>query len=118
MLTTAQVTTWVEAYVGAWRSYRRDEIEALFAEQAESHEWPHRASWIGRDAIVAGWEERRQGQQQEWRFDWSILAINGDTAAIEATAAYEQLGTFANLWTLTLDDDGRCLVLRLWINWA
>ena len=29
---------------------------------------------------------------------------------------YEKLGTFDNLWVVTLDDDGRCVFFRMWNN--
>ncbi|WP_055612928.1 hypothetical protein [Streptomyces phaeochromogenes] len=47
---------------------------------------------------------------------WSILTVNGDTAAIEGTGRYEELGAFANLWAVTLDKSGKCTVFRMWNN--
>ncbi|WP_370063006.1 hypothetical protein [Streptacidiphilus sp. MAP5-3] len=44
------------------------------------------------------------------------VPINGDTAAIEGTGRYKELGTFANLWTVTFDRNGRCTVFRMWNN--
>ena len=93
MLTEGQVTRWVEGYVRAWQSAKTADIEALFSEDAESHEWPYKTDWIGRDEIVQGWKDREAWQQGGWSFDWEILLINGDTAAIKGTGVYAELGS-------------------------
>jgi hypothetical protein len=118
MPTSAAVDAWVQAYVHAWTTYDPTDIAALFTPDGESHEWPYETHWIGRDAIVAGWLDRRDWQAGGWRFEWSILTINGDTAAIEGIGTYAELGRFANLWTVTFDDaDGTaCRTLRMWNN--
>lgn len=116
MLTQAQVSAWVEAYVKAWRSGAAKDIKALFAPKAEYHEWPYVTDWVGRDAIVEGWLSREEWQQGGWEFEWSILTITGDTAAIGGTGVYKELGTFSNLWTVTFDDRGKCTMFRMWNN--
>jgi hypothetical protein len=107
---------WVDRYVHAWKTSDSGDIESLFTEDAEYHEWPYETSWIGREAIVRGWLERKDWQEGGWDFEWSVLAVNGDTAAIGGTGVYRKLGTFANLWTVTFADDGRCRVFRMWNN--
>jgi hypothetical protein len=108
------VDRWVTAYVTAWTSYADADIEALFTPDAESHEWPYVTAWVGRDEIVAGWHGRADWQAGGWHFeDWTVLAINGDTAVIAGNGVYSQLGTFANLWTIRFADDGRATELRM-----
>lgn len=111
-----QVSAWVDGYVRAWRSTSPADIAALFAADGESHEWPYETHWIGRDAIVRGWQSRTAWQEGGWAFDWQLLAINGDTFAINGTGTYRELGVFANLWVVTLDRAGRCAVMRMWNN--
>jgi hypothetical protein len=110
------VTRWVESYVKAWRSGLEKDIEGLFASAAEYHEWPYATDWVGRDAIVEGWLSRQDWQQGGWEFEWSVLMINGDTAAIGGTGTYRELGVFANLWTVTFDSRGKCVMFRMWNN--
>ena len=110
------VTRWVESYVKAWRSGLEKDIEGLFASAAEYHEWPYVTDWVGRDAIVEGWLSRQDWQQGGWEFEWSVLMINGDTAAIGGTGTYRELGVFANLWTVTFDSRGKCVMFRMWNN--
>ncbi|WP_405064472.1 nuclear transport factor 2 family protein [Kribbella sp. NBC_01505] len=116
MISEQQVTKWVESYVAAWRSGADKDIAALFTANAEYHELPYATDWIGRPAIVEGWMAREDWQQGGWEFEWALLAINGDTAAIEGTGTYTELGTFANLWTVTLDGRGKCSMFRMWNN--
>ena len=107
---------WVRDYVSAWTSYERNSIEALFSADAEYHEWPYETAWIGRAAISRGWEERKEWQAGGWSFDWSVVALSGDTAAVRGTGVYEELGRFSNIWTVTFAADGRCRVFRMWNN--
>ncbi|MHA6764155.1 nuclear transport factor 2 family protein [Streptacidiphilus sp. PAMC 29251] len=111
-----QVQQWVEGYVAAWTSGDPADIEAIFAKDAESYEWPYQTAWVGRDAIVAGWQERAAWQEGGWAFDWTLLAINGDTFAISGTGVYTELGRFDNLWVVTLGGDGQALSFRMWNN--
>lgn len=116
LLTETQVTGWVEAYVRAWSSGLAKDIKPLFAPRAEYHEWPYETHWIGRDEIVAGWQSREDWQSGGWDFEWSVLMITGDTAAISGIGSYRELGRFANLWTVTFSPPGRCTVFRMWNN--
>ncbi|MCE7010412.1 nuclear transport factor 2 family protein [Kibdelosporangium philippinense] len=113
---TTEVEAWVDAYVHAWRTASPKDIKALFAPAAEYHEWPYVTDWIGRAEIVEGWLSRQKWQEGGWEFEWSILMINGDTAAIKGTGVYKELGTFLNLWTVTFDKRGKCLMFRMWNN--
>ncbi|MBW0088438.1 nuclear transport factor 2 family protein [Pseudonocardia sp. KRD-184] len=115
-LSERRVAEWVERYVHAWRTADPDDIAALFSPDAEYHEWPYETSLIGRDAVVDGWLSRQPWQEGGWSFDWSLLMITGDTAAIKGTGRYTELGTFDNLWTVTFTEDGRCRMFRMWNN--
>ena len=115
-VTEQQVRDWVAGYVTAWTSGDPKDIEALFAEDAESYEWPYETAWVGRAAIVEGWQVRAPWQEGGWTFDWTPLVINGDTFAIKGTGVYTELGTFDNLWVVTLDGKGRATTFRMWNN--
>ena len=115
-VTEQQVQAWVERYVHAWKTEAEDDIATLFTEDAEYHEWPYETSWVGRAEIVRGWLSRREWQEGGWDFEWTVLTISGDTAAVGGTGTYRKLGTFTNLWTVTFDDDGACRMFRMWNN--
>jgi SnoaL-like domain len=117
-ITEEQVRTWVGGYLKAWSTCDRGDIGALFTENADSHEWPYETAWVGRQQIIEGWQARAQWQEGGWSFDWSLLAVNGDTFAVKGTGVYAKLGTFDNLWVVTLDDTGGCAMFRMWNNEA
>jgi len=116
MTTTEQVRAWVDSYVHAWTTADAEDIKALFTEDAEYHELPYETSWVGRDAIVEGWLGRQPWQEGGWTFEASVLMVTGDTAAVQGTGVYKELGTFENLWVVTLDAHGTCTEFRMWNN--
>lgn len=116
VMSEQQVRTWVDAYVHAWTTGAAKDIGALFSPNAEYHEWPYATDWVGRDAIIEGWRGRQAWQEGGWTFEWSILMITGDTAAIQGVGHYKELGDFANLWTVTFDRRGKCAMFRMWNN--
>ncbi|QIY68770.1 nuclear transport factor 2 family protein [Streptomyces sp. RLB1-33] len=116
MLTQVQVARWVGAYIYAWRTGQAADIEALFRQDAEYHQRPHAADWIGRTAIVEGWQAQAAAQQGTGRFNWQVLLVNGDTAAIREVRVVAGLGTFLSLLVVTLDDQGQAKVLQVWRN--
>jgi ketosteroid isomerase-like protein len=115
-ITQQQVRDWVAAYVKAWTTGDPADIEAIYAEDAASYEWPYDTAWVGRAAVIDGWQVRAPWQEGGWTFDWQPLMITGDTFAIKGTGVYQKLGTFENLWVVTLGADGKCVVFRMWNN--
>ncbi|MDT7567210.1 MAG: hypothetical protein QOE32_16 [Pseudonocardiales bacterium] len=115
-ITNDQVDAWVAGYLRAWSSASPKDLEAIFAEDAESYEWPYDTSWVGLAEIKEGWTARVPWQEGGWKFSWNLLAVNGDTFAIQGLGVYEKLGTFDNLWVVTLNGDGMCTTFRMWNN--
>jgi hypothetical protein len=116
MLTQVEVTRWVGAYIYAWRTGQAADIEALFTQDGEYHQRPQAADWIGRVAIVEGWQAQAAARQGAGHFTWQVLLVNGDTAAIREVRVDAELGTFLSLLVVTLDDHGQATVLRVWRN--
>ncbi|WP_205380172.1 MULTISPECIES: hypothetical protein [Streptomyces] len=44
----------------------------------------------------------------------ALLAVNGDTAAIEGTGRHKELWAFADLWTVTFDKNAKCTIFLRW----
>jgi hypothetical protein len=102
------MNAWVERYLAAWRSDSPPDIAALFSVAATYHEEPSQATWTGHDAIVAGWQARSAEQHGDWAFDWEVLSQVGGSAVVTGVGHYDELGDFDNLWTIDLNEDGRC----------
>lgn len=106
------VTAWVDNYRKAWETNDPDHIRDLFADDAAYFTEPYAMPWIGREAIVVGWLDRRD-EAGTTAFTWHPLIVTGDLAIIEATTAYPD-EVFRNLWVLRLDDTGRARQLTEW----
>jgi ketosteroid isomerase-like protein len=99
---------WIEGYLAAWNSSDPQEIGALFADGAEYFTSPYRAPWSGREAIVAGWLERRD-EPGTWTFQYDVLVENDELGVVQGETRYLNEGrTYSNLWLVRLDGDGRC----------
>ena len=114
MLRKANVQTWLDAYVEAWRTYDRDAIADLFSADASYAYHPYDAEPLrGRDAIVASWLEERD-EPGSWEADYRPLMIAGDRAVTTGETRYREGRVFSNLYVLRFDDDGRCAEFVEW----
>ncbi|MGH2582879.1 MAG: nuclear transport factor 2 family protein [Anaerolineales bacterium] len=108
---------WVLRYIKAWKTNAREDIEALFTEDATYLTQAFREPWRGLSEIVEGWLSRAD-TQGEWSFEHKWLAIEGDTGVLEGLTTYHTYGTaYANIWTIVLAEDGRCREFReYWVK--
>jgi len=115
MTERADVTRWVEAYEHAWTSNDREDIEALFTEDARYFTSPYRKPWEGRDAIVEGWLGDRD-EPGDWHFASEVLAIAGDLAFVQGRTEYldDPPRAYSNLWIIRLAGDGRASEFTEW----
>jgi hypothetical protein len=108
MTDRAAVSAWMAGYLKAWSSNEPVDIEALFTPDAIYRPTPHSDGWQGRDAIVAGWLDRKD-QPGTWSFEHTILAVDADVAVVEGRTIYmAPPSDYSNLWVLRLEPDGRC----------
>ncbi|UKA68554.1 nuclear transport factor 2 family protein [Arthrobacter sp. FW306-05-C] len=117
VITESEATGWIHRYVQAWRTNRLDDIATVYARDAEFHERPYETDWNGLDEIAAGWKMRAGwAGTGSWTFGWKLLHLTGDTFAGQGTGTYPALGTFDNLWVVTLDAEGRATAHWQWNN--
>jgi ketosteroid isomerase-like protein len=126
-MTRADVDTWLEAYVAAWKSYDRDAIGELFADQVEYRYHPYDEPIRGREAVVASWlgETTAAGastRDEPGTYDASYRAVaaDGDIAVAVGTSTYaDEPGgaprrAFDNCFVMRFDGDGRCREFTEW----
>jgi ketosteroid isomerase-like protein len=121
------VDKWLEAYVEAWKSYDREQIAALFADDVTYRYHPYDDPVVGRDAVVESWlgEGDHPGastRDDEGTYDASYrtIALDGDVAVATGTSSYaatpggpvEKL--FHNCFVMRFDADGRCTEFTEW----
>ena len=118
---TAQA--WLDAYVEAWKSYDRDQIAALFAEDATYRYHPYdpdNETVRGRDAIVRDWAEpdgnastrdesgTYDGHYAPWAVDGNkVVAVGWSKYFTDATQSTLDR-TYDNVFLIEFDGAGRC----------
>ena len=115
-MTHDDVQAWLDAYVGAWRSYDPRAIGALFTEDATYayHPWDEGEEVVrGRDAIVADWLEE-QDPPGSWEGHYRPIMVEGERAVATGTTSYTNGAYYWNLWVLRLDENNRCAEYVEW----
>jgi ketosteroid isomerase-like protein len=126
-MTRADVDQWLEAYVAAWKSYDREAIGELFAENVEYRYHPYDEPIRGRQAVVASWlgESAAAGtstrdDQGTYDASYRAVAVDGDVAVAVGTSTYADAPggapsrVYHNCYVIRFDGDGRCREFTEW----
>ena len=127
MVTRGEVDSWLKAYVDAWKSYDRAEIEALFSEGIRYRYHPWDEPIEGRDAVIASWlgeleSEDASSRDEHGTYDASYhaVAVEGDVAVATGSSTYysspggEVDRTYDNCFVMRFDANGRCAEFTEW----
>lgn len=122
-----EVDRWLERYVEAWKTYDREQIAELFAEDVSYRYHPYDVPIIGRDEVVDSWlgEGEHAGastRDEPGTYDarYRAVAIDADVAVAVGTSTYrpEPAGpvtsTFENCFVMRFDAAGRCSEFTEW----
>jgi hypothetical protein len=109
------LAAWMDGYVKAWTSGAPEEIADLFTEDAVYDPQTGGEPWVGRDAIIAGWQDVGD-EPGTWSFEWEPLIETPGLSVIQGRTEYFGAGEsdFRNLWTIRLAADGRCTEFTEW----
>ena len=127
MIDRAGVDRWLDDYVAAWKSYDRDAIGALFADDVEYRYHPYDEPVRGRDSVVAAWREEAEfpgasGRDEPGIYDgrYRAVAIDGNVAVAVGESTYTDgpdgpvAEVYDNCFLLRFDDEGRCREFTEW----
>ena len=116
--------SWLDDYVAAWKSYDRDDVAALFAEDVAYRYHPSDEPLVGRDAVVDSWlgEGDLDGASTRdapgtYDAHYTPYAVDGDVVVARGTSVYQDhpdgpvTRTFDNCFLIRFDADGRCAEL-------
>ena len=118
---TAQA--WLDAYVEAWKTYDRNQVEALFAEDVtyRYHPFdPEDEVLRGRDAVVDGWLEpdgnaSTRDAEGTYEARYEVYAVDGERVVAVGTSTYYPDTTrgqpdraYDNVFLIEFDGAGRC----------
>jgi ketosteroid isomerase-like protein len=123
----ATADRWLEDYVEAWRTYDREAIAALFADDVVYRYHPYDEPIVGRDGVVASWlgegeHEDASTPDDEGTYEaaYEAVAVDGDTAVAVGTSTYftEPGGpvekVYDNCFVMRFDTEGRCREFTEW----
>ena len=119
---TAQA--WLDDYVAAWKSYDRDAITALFAEDVAYRYHPYDEPLVGRDAVVDSWlgesdavssgGASTRDAPDTYDAHYTPVAVDGDTVVATGRSTYRETPdgpvteVFHNCFVIRFDAEGRC----------
>ena len=116
-----QAQSWLDDYVEAWKSYDRDAIAALFAEDVSYRYHPYDEPLVGRDAVVDSWlgegdQDGASTRDAPGTYDahYTPYAVEGDAVVATGTSVYQDhpdgpvTRTFDNCFLVRFDDERRC----------
>lgn len=106
---------WLDAYVGAWRTYDEGAIRALFTEDAtyRYHPWDEGSDVAeGQAAIAAAWLGDKD-EPGSWAAEYHTWAVDGDRAVAVGVSRYFTADgaldrEYHNVFLCRFDGDGRC----------
>jgi ketosteroid isomerase-like protein len=123
----ADVDRWLQAYVAAWKSYDRDQIGALFAEDVEYRYHPYDVPVRGRDAVIESWLGESDNAAASTRDEagtynatYRAVAVDGDVAVATGSTTYTSNPggpaekVFDNCFVMRFDPTGRCCEFTEW----
>jgi hypothetical protein len=111
-MTLADVQSWLDRYVAAWRANEAAMIGDLFSEDATYRFYPYADVQRGRDAIVAAWLENPD-DPESWAARYEPWAVDGNRAVAIGTSRYAATAgaperLYWNCFLMTFAADGRC----------
>jgi ketosteroid isomerase-like protein len=123
----ADVAKWLDDYIEAWKTYDRERIAALFAEDVEYRYHPYDDPITGRDAVVEAWlgEGEHEGastrdEKGTYEASYAPVAVDGDVAVATGSSTYvERPGgpveeVYDNCYVMRFDAEGRCREFTEW----
>ena len=126
-MTREDVNRWLGDYVKAWKTYDRERIAALFAEDISYRYHPYDDAIVGRDALVASWlgegdRDEAPARDETGTYDafYHVVAVEGDMAvAIGSSTYYTEPGgpvdrIYDNCFVMRFDSEGRCREFTEW----
>jgi ketosteroid isomerase-like protein len=126
-MTRRDVDRWLERYVEAWKSYDREQIAALFAEDVSYRYHPYDEPLVGRGAVVDSWlgESEQPGastRDEPGTYDatYRTVAVDGDVAVATGSTSYSSgpsaptTSVFDNCFVMRFESSGRCAEFTEW----
>jgi ketosteroid isomerase-like protein len=122
-----EVASWLDDYVKAWKTYDRERIAALFADDVEYRYHPYDEPIRGRHAVVESWlgegdhaDASTRDPEGTYDASYAPVAVDGDIAVATGSSTYYASPggpverVFDNCFVMRFADDGRCREFTEW----
>jgi ketosteroid isomerase-like protein len=126
-MTREEVNRWLARYIEAWKTYDRDKVEALFAEDISYRYHPYDDPIEGREAVVESWLEAGEfegasGRDEPGTYDafYRCVAADDDMAVAIGQSSYKEtpdgpvVRVYDNCFVMRFDSDGSCREFTEW----
>jgi mannose-6-phosphate isomerase-like protein (cupin superfamily) len=115
----ATFLAWLDAYERLWRTAGTDGLRDLFAPDAAYLQSPYEKPHVGLEAIAAMWEEARNGPDEFFTMERSVVAASADTAVARVLVRYGDPlpHEYTDLWVVRFDSSGRAVHFEEWAYW-
>ena len=115
---STDVARWLDDYVAAWKSYEREQIVALFADDASYRYRPSDEPIVGAGRIADDWIDDPD-DAGSYEAAYEPVAIDGDTAVVTGSSTYTDPDgsvrtIFDNCFVIRFGPDGRCTEFTEW----
>jgi 1,2-phenylacetyl-CoA epoxidase PaaB subunit len=113
---TADVMTWVDGYIRAWRDADAQAVEHLFTSDAGYRVSPYEPTHVGHAAIQRFW---REDEGRTFTAEARPVAVDRETAVVRVDVVYlePRRQEYADLWVLRFAEDGRVREYEEWAYW-
>lgn len=115
------VARWLGDYIEAWKSYDRDQIVALFSDEASYRYHPWDDPIVGSQAIADSWLGEGAYSDEAWAKDdpgtydaaYEPFAVEDTDAIVVGSSTYTNPDgsirtIYDNCFLIRFDEDGRC----------
>ncbi|MGZ4590077.1 MAG: cupin domain-containing protein [Actinomycetes bacterium] len=109
---------WLDGYERAWRQAGTESLADLFAPDAAYFQSPYETPHVGLAAIAAFWDDTRDGPDEPFTMERSVVAVSGDTGVARVLVRYDDpVQEYTDLWVVRFDADGRAVHFEEWPYW-
>jgi mannose-6-phosphate isomerase-like protein (cupin superfamily) len=110
---------WLDGYERAWRTEGTAGLRDLFAADATYLQSPYEKPYVGLDAIAALWDGERDGPDEVFTMERSVVAFSGDTGVARVRVRYGDpvAQEYTDLWVVRFDPAGRAVHFEEWPYW-
>lgn len=111
----ADLQSWLDRYVEAWRANERPLIEALFSDDVVYRFRPYESYPAARGIaeVVDAWLGDSRDEPGTWEAEYTVFAVDGDRGVATGYSRYLATDdapekTYRNVFLLEFAPDGRC----------